>query len=158
MRGIRGDEGMTGWLDLFRSLGHALVEVLKAELDALEEDVTRSGRQLGLGLGLLGGAGALVFWILGVVLFAVVALLSRWLPVWGAALAVAGLFALIAALLVRAGLAHLRRFENPLRTAKRRLEDHVDWVQSRLLVEEKVVGAGFDSADPLPHATRKEPK
>ena len=37
---------MREWIDLFRSLGEALLEVLRAELAALQEDLSRSGRQL----------------------------------------------------------------------------------------------------------------
>ena len=47
---------MSGWIDKFRSLGESLFAVLRAEMAALQEDLTRSGRHLGVALGLMGGA------------------------------------------------------------------------------------------------------
>ena len=65
----------------------------------------------------------------GVLLLA--GLLDRWLPIWGAALAVTGLLALVATVLALAGRARLRRLENPLATARRRMDDHLAWWQSQ---------------------------
>jgi hypothetical protein len=130
---------MAGWIELFRSLGESLLEVLRAELAALQEDFTRSGRNLGVALGLLGGAAVVAFWIVGLLIFLLVSLLAVWLPLWAGALIVLALFVLIAALLVWRGLAHLRRVENPVENVRRRVDDHIDWWQNSLLPEPKPV-------------------
>jgi hypothetical protein len=39
---------MQPWIDLFRSLGEALLEVWRAELGTLQDDLQRSGRHLGV--------------------------------------------------------------------------------------------------------------
>jgi len=130
---------MQGWIDLFRSLGESLLEVLRAELSALKEDFTRSGRSLGLALALFGGAAALGFWIVGLLIFVLVALLSIWLQTWAAALIVLAVFAIVAGVLVKLGLRHLREVENPVESVQRRVDDHLAWWQSRLLAETEPV-------------------
>ena len=47
---------MQGWIDLFRTLGESLVEVLRAESTALQTDLKTSGRHLGIALALFAGA------------------------------------------------------------------------------------------------------
>jgi hypothetical protein len=125
--------GAQEWIDLFRSLGQALLDVLRAEAQALGADFRLSGERLARALALLGAAAAVSFWTLGVLLAALVALLAIWLPVWGAALAVAGLFALAAALLAAAGWRQMRQLGNPADDIRRRFADHLDWWQDRLL-------------------------
>ena len=127
---------MATWSELVRGLGQALLDVLKAEIRGLETEVQRSGEELQKGVGLLAAAVALLFWTVGALIFAAAAVLAIWLPLWGAALIVAAVFGLAGGLLIHFGLGRLRKFENPLRTARRRFEDHMDWVQGRLLATE----------------------
>jgi len=42
---------MQAWIDLFRSLGEALLEVWRAEFGTLQDDLQRSSRHLGVALG-----------------------------------------------------------------------------------------------------------
>jgi hypothetical protein len=122
-----------GWIALVRSLGEALLSVLRAELAALQADLSKSGRHFGVALALFGGAAAIAFWVVGLAVFALVSLAALWLPLWAAALAVLALFAGGAALLVWRGLARLEKVENPIESVRRRVDDHLDWWQSRLL-------------------------
>jgi len=127
------------WVDLFRSLGGSLIEVLRAEVDSLKEELASSGRHLGVGLALLGGAAVLLFWTLGALIFTLGAVLAIWLQVWAAALIVVLLFLLGAALLIALGLRQLKRFENPLESLREHVSDHLDWWQHTLLREEKKI-------------------
>jgi hypothetical protein len=127
--------GMQGWIDLFRSLGQALFEVLRAEAEALGEDFRRSGHHLARGLALLAGAAAVGFWTLGVLVLALIAVLAIWLPAWAAALIVAAVFVATAGVLAALGLRQLRRLESPAESIRRRVTDHLDWWQTRLLAE-----------------------
>jgi len=127
------------WVDLVRSLGGSLIEVLRAEVDAFKEELAVSGRHLAVGLALLGGAAVLLFWTLGALIFTLGAVLAIWLQVWAAALIVVLLFFLGAALLIWLGLRQLKRFENPLESLRQHIEDHLDWWQHTLLREEKKV-------------------
>src|SRR5688500_5701816 len=104
---------MQGWIDLFRSLGESLVEVVRAETSALQADLKTSGRRMGIALGLLGAAVLLLFWVLGLLIFLVIAVLSVWLQLWAAALIVFLVFAGVMGVLILLGLRRLKLVENP---------------------------------------------
>lgn len=137
----RQPAGVQGWIELFRSLGQALFEVLRAEARALGEDFRRSGGELARGLALLGGAAALGFWTLGALILALIAVLAIWLPPWAAALIVTVLFAGAAGLLALLGMRRLRRLESPAESIRQRVSDHLDWWHHRLLAEPAVPAA-----------------
>jgi hypothetical protein len=143
---------MQPWIDLFRSLGEALLEVWRAELATLQDDLSRSGRHLGVALGLFGAAAVLLFWTVGLLLFALIALLHIWMPWWGAALIVLALFLIAMAILGRLGLNRLRRVESPVETVRRRVDSHLDWWQHGLLARPQTLDvepATLDDEDPL---------
>jgi|SRR5579864_4186541 len=154
-------EGLRGWIELFRSLGQALFEVLRAEAEALGEDLRRSGSQLLRGLVLFGGAAAVGFWTLGVLVAALVAVLAIWLPAWAAALIVTALFAGTAGLLAALGWRQLRRLETPAASIRRRVEDHLDWWQHGLLAEPESLPGEANARLPAaggPPDTRARPR
>jgi len=138
---------LSNWVDLVRSLGGSLIEVLRAEVDALKEEFASSGRHLGVGLVFLAGAGALLFWTLGALIFTLGAVLAIWLQVWAAALIVVGVFLSAAALLVFLGLRQLKKFQNPMESLSQHLKDHLDWWQHTLLREEKKIEVPPAAAD-----------
>jgi hypothetical protein len=143
---------MAGWIDMFRSLGEALLQVWRAELDTLQQDFQRSGRYLGMALALLGAAAALGFWIVGLLLFALVALLHIWLPWWFASVIVLTLFVLVALILVYLGYKRLKLVESPVTTVRRRVDSHLDWWQHGLLAQPKTLDvepAFTESGEPL---------
>src|SRR5215210_412561 len=120
---------MQGWIDLFRSLGDALVEVVRAEVAALQDDLKRSGQHLGVALGLLGAAVLLSFWVLGLLVFLVITVLDIWLPLWAAALIVFVVFLAAMGVLAWLGIRRLKQVENPVDSFKRHIDDHLDWWQ-----------------------------
>jgi Flp pilus assembly protein TadB len=134
-------------VDVVRSLGGSLIEVLRAEVDALKEELASSGRHLAVAVALLGGAAVLFFWTLGALIFTLGAVLAIWLQVWAAALIVVGVFLSGAALLAFLGLRQLKKFENPMASLRQHLEDHLDWWQHTLLREEKKVEVPPAAAD-----------
>lgn len=123
------------WVGQFRSLGRALLEVLQAEWEALQAEIAESGGHLGRALGFLAAAAVLLFWMIGALVFSLGAVLTLWLPVWGAALVTTGLFAVATAILAAIGVRHLRRFQSPARTFRRRVGEHFSWWGSNLLGE-----------------------
>lgn len=145
---------MREWIDLFRSLGEALLEVVRAELQALQGDLSRSGRHFGVALALFGGAAVLGFWIVGLILFVLIAVLDVWLPLWAAALIVLGIFLLAAAILGGLGLRRFRKVENPIANVQRRVDDHLDWWQRLLAQPEPLDVSPAPASDPL---GREEP-
>jgi hypothetical protein len=130
---------MQGWIDLFRSLGESLIEVVRAETSALQADLKTSGRHMGIALGLLGAAVMLLFWVLGLLIFLVVSVLSIWLQLWAAVLIVFLVFAGIMGILIMLGLRRLKLVENPVDSVKRHVDDHLDWWQNGLLAQGKAM-------------------
>jgi hypothetical protein len=128
---------MGGWIEMFRGLGEALLEVLRAEVATLQEDLTRSGRIAGGALALLGVALILLFWILGLLIFCLVAVAAIWLPLWAATLVVLVLFLAVAGVLSWLGVNRLKQVENPVETFRRRVDDHLDWWQNTLMRTER---------------------
>ena len=150
MNGMGG--GMAGWIELFRSLGESLLEVWRAELDTLQDDLQRSGRHLGMALAFLGAAVILLFWITGLLLFSMVALLHIWLEWWAASLIVSFLFLLAMGLLVWLGRNRLKKVESPVGTVRRRVDNHLDWWQHGLLAQHKTLDvepATVEGGEPL---------
>ncbi len=135
----REEEGMAGWIQMFRGLGESLIEVLRAEVATLQDDLNRSGRNLGQALAFLGAALVLLFWIVGLLVFAAIAVLHIWLQLWAAALIVLALFLLVTGILCWIGMRHMKQVENPMQTVRRRVDDHLDWWQHHLLRETKTV-------------------
>jgi hypothetical protein len=130
---------MAGWIDMFRALGDSLIAVLRAEMTTLQEDLTRSGQNLGRALGFLGVVLILAFWIFGLLIFCLVALLAVWLPMWASALIVLLLFTAAAGAFGWLGMKRMREVENPVVTVRRRVDSHLDWWQNSLLRETKPV-------------------
>jgi hypothetical protein len=129
---------LENWSEIFRALGEALIDVVRAEVTVLAGQLQRSAKSAGVALGLF--AVTLLFLAVAVVL-ALFALVDGvrvgfgW-PWWGAALAVAG--AIVAVALLLAGTAALilkKRFEMPQVTFRRRLEDHLGWWRERVFGE-----------------------
>ena len=145
---------MQGWIDLFRSLGESLVEVLRAETTSLQEDLKRSGKTLARALGFLGATVMLAFWVLGLLIFFLVAFLNIWLELWGAALIVLLAFLLTAGILAWLGVSRLKKVENPVDSVKRHVDDHLDWWQNGLLKESRTLD--IPAAVPIADTTERD--
>ncbi len=139
---------MSGWIDLFRSLGESLLEVMRAELAGLQDDLQRSGRHFGVALALFGGAAVLAFWMVGLLLFALIAILNIWLQLWAAALIVLGLFVIGIAILGTLGMRRMRQVENPVVTVRQRLDNHLDWWQHSFLSHPRILDVDAVANDP----------
>jgi len=120
------------WLAVFRNLNSSLLGVWRAELAALVEDLAASGRRLRGALVLLALASALLVLLIGTLVFAAIAGLAVVMPLWGAALVVAGVLALAGGIVAGVGVSKLRSVENPADTVRRRVDDHLVWWNSRL--------------------------
>lgn len=140
-----------GWTDLFRALGEAVLGVLQAEVAVLGEDWKETGKRVGVAAAL--GAVAFAF-LVGVVLVGLYAsvhllqALSEW-PLWkaGFVITLAGV-ALICTLLATAWFGFLRKLENPITAAQRRLGDHVAWWQQQFTDEDRQLSEGdFDEQE-----------
>ncbi|MEM7052834.1 MAG: phage holin family protein [Acidobacteriota bacterium] len=133
---------MKPWIELFRGLGNALFDLLRAEIASLRSDLTKSGKSAGIAFGLLLAAAMFAFWTLGVLTYALVQVVAIWVPLWAAGLIVSGVFVLVVTVLAAIAMFKLKRLENPGRAARRHLDDVQDWWNHQLLaeVEPKVLG------------------
>ncbi len=138
------------WRRTFVALGEAMIEVLRAELAVISEAWRRSGRELGIALGMLAVAAyvALVCLPALFILAMVAGLHAAGLPVWGAALVVAAVVALAVWLVVKLAFRRLaRRCENPVATVKTRFSDHVAWWHEKILRDDRTLGEGDEDDD-----------
>ena len=125
-----------GWSDLLRSLGRAFQDLLRSEVAALSDELAGSGRRLAAVAGLFLLAAFGLFWALGLLTFAAVEAAAMWLPRWAAALSVFGAVLLVAAILAAVAWRRFRRLETPAATIRRRVAEHVDWWETRILADE----------------------
>jgi hypothetical protein len=121
-----------GWVVMTRELVADLLDLFDAEIEAARQEVGTIWRRAWTVPVLFVTALFLLFWILALVTYALVALLSQWLPAWGAALSVAGGLLLVAAVCVAVGVARVKRLENPYDVFVRRLRDHLAWWRGEL--------------------------
>ncbi len=121
------------WRERIADVGSALLDVWRAELASLAEELRASGRNLKGGVVLLCLSGALLFWTLGLLVWTVLALLETWLEEWQAGLVLFAVLAVATLCSFLAARARLRRAENPVAMVRRRGREHGEWVQRNLL-------------------------
>ena len=145
-------KGRDSWRDSFRSVGVALLDVVRAELAVVGDSLKRSSRELGIGVALaIGAAFLFVVCVPALLILSAVAGLHSGLgwPLWGAALAVAGGVAVIGGILgALAWYVMSRRFENPVATVQNRVADHVAWWNQRILTDETTLGESNEDPEP----------
>ena len=122
-----------GWTGLLRSLGQTALGLVRSELAAVRDDLGESKDRLVKVVVILLVAAFILFWAVGALVFAAVEVLAFWWPRWGAALGVFGILALLVLILAFWGRSRLRRLESPVQTVQRRIGDHLDWWNDRVL-------------------------
>lgn len=140
-----------GWLDVFRGLGEALLDVWRAEVDLLWEHWRAWGKNVAVAVALAAVVLFLSFWLSGLLAIAVVhGVMELWdLALWQAALVTAGALLLVMAALALAAYLLARRTEAPVAVTRRRLADHGGWLGERILGKRLVTSGdeGDDSAE-----------
>jgi uncharacterized membrane protein YqjE len=118
---------LAGWSSSLQALGVAFGDLVRAELDALGEDLSHSGRRLGSALLLLAGALFALFWALGLAVYLAVEVAHLWLSRWAAAAVVLAVVLLLLSLLALVGWRRLQSLESPAVTFRRRWQGHRRW-------------------------------
>jgi hypothetical protein len=113
LNGSRGSLGTNGskpssTADLVKLASEQVSQLVRDEIALAKLEMTTKAKKMGLGAGLFGGAGVIVFYGVGALLAGLALLLALVLPAWAAALIVAGGLFLIAAI---AGLIGRREFQ-----------------------------------------------
>jgi hypothetical protein len=94
---------------LLAELPTQLVDLFRAELDSLKQEIATKLKHAGIGIGLLAGAATFLFFAVLVLIGAAVAGLATVLPVWASALIIGGAILLIAVVLGLIGVSNLRK-------------------------------------------------
>jgi len=117
-----------------RAINSAFFAVLRAEIAALNSDLSAAAKRFLTGVLLVAVTLGIAGVLLAVLVFVLIAVLAQWLPWWGAGLVVAAVLALAAALSWFAAMRRLRG-ETPGAIVQRHVNDHLDWWQNRVSQE-----------------------
>jgi len=104
---------------LFRLLGDlpgALMDLVRAELDSLKQEIVGKLKAAGIGVGLLVGAGLFAFFLLAVLITAAILGIATALPAWLAALIVAAALLVVTIILALLGISNLKKGVPPAPT------------------------------------------
>lgn len=85
--------------ELLRTLSDQTATLVREELELAKVEMTAKGKRAGLGIGMFGAAGAVVYLMLGALTAAAILALSLAVASWVAALIVCGVLAIIAGVL-----------------------------------------------------------
>jgi len=121
------------WLDLFRNLGDAFLDLVGAEVDALSEDLRRGGHHAARAALLIGIAFVLATLAFSLFSVALIWGLSTVMRGWLAALLVGAVYAIAAIGCAMAARTRWRAVEAPVDTVKRRWRDQSLWFREKLL-------------------------
>ena len=133
-------EALSTLSGLGSSLARSAAALFEAEVEHLRFDLVRNWARF-LRLVLLAAlVFSVVFWALGALIFAAGAGLANVLPVWAAALAVAGGLLVAAFILFWIIRARARRLESPLGTVRRRVGSHLAFWRG--VLDDAADGAG----------------
>jgi hypothetical protein len=100
--------------DLVRQLTEQVSVLVRDEIRLAQLELTRKGKQAGIGAGLMGGGGLVALYAAGCLIAGAIAALSLVLAVWAAALIVGGLLLIVAGILALAGRSSLRKATPPM--------------------------------------------
>lgn len=101
---------------LIAGLPTLVTDLVTAEIEQLKAELARKFAALGIGAGLIAGAGVVLLFMVGVLLTAAILGLSLVMPGWLAALLVALLLLIVAAVLAWAGYLKLKSGIPPIPT------------------------------------------
>lgn len=118
--------------ELVKQLSEEVTRLVRQELELARTEMTEKGRRAGLGLGELGAAGAVGLYALGALTLCFIAALALVMPLWGAALIVAAVYAVVAAVL---GLTGRQQIERSLpakpEQAIESVKEDIEWAKTQ---------------------------
>ena len=106
-----------GLLRLIADVPTLIVQLFRDELESLKLELTKKVKGIAIGAALFAVAAVFAFLAVIILLFAAVVAIAQVLPMWAAALIVAGALLLVVLVLVLIGMAQVKR-GNPGKTAE----------------------------------------
>ena len=125
-----GQESSAG--ELVRQLSEQVSVLVRDELKLAQLEMTRKGKQAGLGAGMLGAGGLIALYAVACLLACVIIALSGAVTAWLAALIVGVVYAVIAGVLALSGKKQVARAIPPVpEEAVETTKEDVEWVKTR---------------------------
>jgi uncharacterized membrane protein YqjE len=100
--------------ELVKNLSEQVTVLVRDELKLAQLEMTRKGKQAGLGAGLLGGSGLVALYAVGCLLACAILAISRVVEPWLAALIVGAALSVISAIAALLGKARLQKATPPV--------------------------------------------
>jgi uncharacterized protein YneF (UPF0154 family) len=118
--------------ELVKQLAEETSTLVRQELELAKAEMTQKGKQAGLGLGELGGAGIVALYALGALTAGLIAALALAMPVWLAALIVAVVFGVIAGVLALIGRRQLQQGLPPMpERTQQTIKEDIEWAKNQ---------------------------
>jgi hypothetical protein len=118
--------------DLLKDLSEQTTRLVRQELELAKAEVSAKGKQVGIGAGMLGGAGLLGLYAVGALTAAAIAALSLSLATWLAALIVAVIWAAAAGVAALIGKKKVRQAMPPVpQDSVDSVKEDVRWTKRR---------------------------
>ena len=119
--------------ELMKQLAQETTTLMRQELELAKAEVTQKGKKAGLGIGILGVAGAVALLALGALTAFFILVLDEIMPAWAAALVVALVYGAIAGVLAFVGRERVQEVGKPVpeQTVETVKED-VEWAKNQM--------------------------
>ena len=138
------------FFDKLKAVGQAYADLLRSELAATRDDLRGTGRTVRGLVALLVVAAIILFWAVGLLVYALVEIAAVWLPRWGATLTILAVLTLTICVLGIVVRARWRRTELPADTLRRHFDEHVAWWESNVLGDVESVGGRLEEGEAVP--------
>jgi uncharacterized membrane protein YqjE len=119
--------------ELLRQLSEETTRLVHQELELAKAELTHKTKQVGIGAGLFGGAGAIGFLALAALTTCFILALDAAMPAWLAALLVAMVYGAVAAVLAMRGRAKVRQAVPPVpEQTIQTVKEDVQWAKTQM--------------------------
>lgn len=116
--------------ELVKELSSQTSTLVRKEIELARAEVTEKGNVAGRGAGMLGGAAVAGLLALGALTAALIAVLGKAIDTWIAALVVMLLWAVVAAVLAKAGQSSLQRATPPAPKTVETVKEDIQWAKN----------------------------
>jgi hypothetical protein len=117
--------------ELVKDLASQTSTLVRQEIKLAQAEVTEKGKVAGKGAGMLAGAAVAGLLALGALTAALIALLDKAMATWVAALIVMALWAIVAAVLAKAGQKALQRATPPAPQTVETVKEDIQWAKTQ---------------------------
>jgi tetrahydromethanopterin S-methyltransferase subunit C len=117
--------------ELVKDLANQTSTLVRQEIQLAQAEVTQKGKVAGKGAGLLAGAAVFGLATLGALTAVLISALDEAMPTWLAALIVTVLWAVVAAVLAKAGQNALKRATPPAPQTVDTVKEDIEWAKTR---------------------------